>query len=195
MVRQGRGLHPSVDGSPEVLCPSAKHMGSGVEVIVLRALGWLCARAPHSRLDIVISMLRWHDPRTSVTWRCLLTSAYHGVQPQNSTLNQQVAWIEDFLRNNPRETVILSIKQEQEDAEQFPQLVQDALGSGMWRFDENFPTLGEVRGKGIFFSRFGKKNDGQFPNGQGLKPMSWPDNRGEGFEQDWHGTQFRIHDW
>lgn len=89
----------------------------------------------------------------------------------------------------------MSIKQEQEDDENFPQLVQDTLSSGMWRFDENFPTLGEVRGKGIFFSRFGKKNDGQFPNGQGLKPMSWPDNRAEGFEQDWHGTQFRIHDW
>lgn len=125
----------------------------------------------------------------------LLTPAFHGVQAQNSTLAQQVSWIEDFLRNNPRETVILSIKQEQEDAENFPQLVQDALSSGMWYFNEPFATLGEVRGKGIFFSRFGKKNDGQFPDGQGLKPMSWPDNRGEGFEQDWHGTQFRIHDW
>jgi hypothetical protein len=121
--------------------------------------------------------------------------AYHGIQAQNSTLRQQVEWIENFLRQNPRETVILSIKQEQEDAEQFPQLVQDCLSSGMWRFEEGFPTLGEVRGKGIFFSRFGKKRDDQFPNGQGLKPMRWPDNQGDGFDQDWHGTQFRIHDW
>lgn len=127
--------------------------------------------------------------------RTSLTPAYHGIQAQNSTLGQQVEWIENFLRQNPRETVILSIKQEQEDAEDFPQLVQDALSSGMWHFGENFTTLGEVRGKGIFFSRFGKKRDDQFPNGQGLKPMRWPDNQADGFDQDWHGTQFRIHDW
>ncbi|BEI80870.1 hypothetical protein CcaverHIS002_0200300 [Cutaneotrichosporon cavernicola] len=137
--------------------------------------------------------IRFFDIRLKAVGNELQT--FHGVQAQNSTLRQQVEWIEEFLRQNPRETVILSIKQEQEDAEQFPQLVQDALSSGMWRFDENFPTLGEVRGKGIFFSRFGKKSDDQFPNGQGLKPMRWPDNQADGFDQDWHGTQFRIHDW
>lgn len=125
-----------------------------------------------------------------------LTPAYHGIQPQYSTLQQQVDWIEAFLRAHPRETVVCSIKQENADEENFPQAVEDTLKrSGMWKFDEPLPTLGECRGRAVFFSRFGKKRDDQFPNGQGIKPLRWPNNIEGGFEEQVHGIGFRIQDW
>lgn len=125
-----------------------------------------------------------------------LTPAYHGIQPQYSTLQEQVNWVEEFLRAHPRETVIVSIKQEAADEEQFPVAVEETLKrSGMWRFDEPLPTLGECRGRAQFFSRFGKKKDDQFPNGQGIKPLRWPNNQQDGFEESVHGIPFRIQDW
>lgn len=120
---------------------------------------------------------------------------YHGIQPQNSILRQQVEWIEQFLRENPREAVICSIKQENDAYPDFPVKVWDTLQSGMWRFDEGLPTLGETRGKATFFSRFDRTSNEQFPSGQGMKPSRWPDNKGAGFDASIGDTLFRIHDW
>ncbi|BEI82049.1 hypothetical protein CcaverHIS002_0212090 [Cutaneotrichosporon cavernicola] len=121
---------------------------------------------------------------------------YHGVQPQNSTLQQQVTWIEEFLRQHPRETVIASIKQENADEERFPEAVEEMLKrSGMWRFDEPLPTHGQCRGRAQFFSRFGKKHGEQFPNGQGIKPLRWPNSVQNGFVEQVHGIDFRVQDW
>lgn len=107
-----------------------------------------------------------------------------------------MAWIENFLRAHPRETVVVSIKQENADEERFPELVEETLKrSGMWRFDEPLPTLGQCRGRAQFFSRFGKKKDEQFPNGQGIKPLRWPNAVQGGFVESVHGIDFRIQDW
>ncbi|GMK59048.1 hypothetical protein CspeluHIS016_0700630 [Cutaneotrichosporon spelunceum] len=121
---------------------------------------------------------------------------YHGIQPQYSTLQQQVTWIEDFLRAHPREVVVASIKQENADEEHFPGRVEETLTqSGLWRFDEPLPTLGQCRGRAQFFSRFGKKHNEQFPNGQGIKPLRWPNSVHHGFVEQVHGIDFRVQDW
>ncbi|EKD01172.1 phospholipase C-2 [Trichosporon asahii var. asahii CBS 8904] len=121
---------------------------------------------------------------------------YHGIQPMSSNINEVVGWINDFLARNPRETVVASFKQEQDADPNFPSLVEQALNSGgNWYFSEFLPTLGEVRGKAYFFSRFSKTDDSQFPNGQGFKPLQWPNNKSDGFEVDIRGTPCRIHDW
>lgn len=122
--------------------------------------------------------------------------AYHGIEPMTSNLREVVGWINDFLAQNPRETVIASFKQEQDSNQDFPRLVEEALTSGgNWYFSEFLPTLGEVRGKAYFFSRFSKTDDSQFPNGQGFKPLQWPNNNPDGFDVDIRGTTCRIHDW
>lgn len=121
---------------------------------------------------------------------------YHGIQPQNSTLQEQIGWIEQFLRENPRETVVCSIKQENDAFPEFPGKVYDTLTqSGLWNFNEGLPTLGQVRGRVTFFSRFDKTSDDQYPNGQGIKPSHWEDNKGAGFDASVGDTAFRIHDW
>jgi len=77
----------------------------------------------------------------------------------------------------------------------------NAIGStvnhGMWFLENRIPTLGEVRGKVVLFSRFG--GDGSaWPEGLegiGIHPRWWPDSRKEGFEWDLKGTRVRTHDW
>lgn len=121
---------------------------------------------------------------------------YHGIQNENSTLKEQVGWMNDFLRSHPRETIVCSIKQEDDNADDFPQLVYDTFKeSGLWRFDETLPTLGDARGRGVLFTRHHKNRDDQFPDGMGIHPDSWPDNRTDGFEWNCNGIPFRIHDW
>lgn len=122
---------------------------------------------------------------------------YHGVQNENSTLQEQLGWITNFLKAHPRETVVVSVKQEDEDADDFAKLVYDAFNAepNLWRYDETLPTLGDARGRGVLFTRFSRKNDGEFPNGLGIHPDTWPDNRHEGFDWNCNGIPFRIHDW
>jgi 1-phosphatidylinositol phosphodiesterase len=112
----------------------------------------------------------------------------------------------------------MSIKQEDSELTPpgvFSQMVRDAIafgpgggwagvkevGSdvnhGMWFLENRIPTLGEVRGRVVLFSRFGGDGSGwpQGLEGIGIHPRSWPDSRKEGFEWDLKGTRVRIHDW
>jgi len=116
------------------------------------------------------------------------------------------------------ETIVMSIKQEDGELTPsglFSEMVRDAIifgpgggwaginaiGStvnrGMWYLENRIPTLGEVRGKVVLFSRFG--GDGSaWPEGLegiGIHPKWWPDSRKEGFEWELKGTRVRTHDW
>lgn len=114
------------------------------------------------------------------------------MQPQNSTFAQQVEWIEGFLREHPRETVIVSIKQEEDNHPEFTNRIYDLIhSSGLWRFEGAIPRLGDVRGKAILFSRFACP----YSEGAGIAPSSWPNSVREGFEWDCNGVPFRVQDW
>ncbi|WOO83315.1 1-phosphatidylinositol phosphodiesterase [Vanrija pseudolonga] len=136
--------------------------------------------------------IRFLDIRLKVVNGELQT--YHGIQPQNSNLREQIGWVNDFLRGHNREAVFVSIKQENDDNPDFGRLVEEAFKEGgLTRWDETLPTLGEARGKAILFSRYHKNEDSQYPNGMGIHPTTWPDNN-EGFDWDCNGTPFRTQD-
>jgi len=87
----------------------------------------------------------------------------------------------------------VSVKQEQDAFSEFPGMVYDLIkGSGMWSFGSNIPNLGDVRGKALLFTRY---SDGNYAEGTGIHPTTWPDSLKDGFEWDCSGTPFRIHDW
>jgi 1-phosphatidylinositol phosphodiesterase len=86
----------------------------------------------------------------------------HGPLVQLLTARGALLAIYEFLERNPRETVIVSIKQEAGGpdervrfAESVMRLVE--MDGGMWYTEaQRIPRLGEVRGRCILFSRFGE---------------------------------------
>jgi 1-phosphatidylinositol phosphodiesterase len=144
--------------------------------------------------------------------------AYHGTWPQQTPFFAILNDVYDFLTSpvGQTETIVMSIKQEDGELTPpgvFSQMVRDAIifgpgggwvaaktsnvNHGMWFLENRIPTLGEVRGKVVLFSRFG--GDGSaWPEGLegiGIHPKAWPDSRKEGFEWDLKGTRIRVHDW
>lgn len=99
----------------------------------------------------------------------------------------------------------MSIKQEDfttTSAQSFSKLVHDEIFSGpggvdMWFLKNRIPTLGEVRGKVIMFSRFGGDGSGWEDGleGLGIHPTIWPDSEKYGFSWDCKNTLVRTHDW
>lgn len=84
----------------------------------------------------------------------------------------------------------------------FSQVVHEEIFSGaggkeMWFFENRIPTLGEVRGKVVMFSRFGGNGDGWEGalEGMGIHPSDWPDSEKAGFTWQCKDTLVRTHDW
>ncbi|KAF8267822.1 PLC-like phosphodiesterase [Lactarius quietus] len=133
--------------------------------------------------------------------------SYHGQYPQRTPFHSILADLYTFLTspNSARETVIVSIKQEDYDShspENFSALVRDEIeaspgGMGMWFLENRIPALGEVRGKAIMFSRFGVDGaaweDGL--EGMGIHPTNWPDSEKEGFSWTCKDVLVRTQDW
>lgn len=67
----------------------------------------------------------------------------------------------------------------------------------MWFLENRVPTLKEVRGKIILFTRFGY--DGlDWPaglNGMGIQPTQWPDSNPNGFTWTCGDVTFQMQDW
>ena len=139
---------------------------------------------------------------------------YHGQYPQRTPFQSILADLHTFLTSprSARETIVVSIKQEDYDThppENFSTLVRDEIeaspgGMGVWYLENRIPTLGEVRGKAIMFSRFGV-DGGAWEGGlegMGIHPTTWPDSVKEPFSwtckdvlvrtQDWHVVIFHI---
>ncbi|KAG6917032.1 hypothetical protein DXG01_004158 [Tephrocybe rancida] len=104
-----------------------------------------------------------------------------------------------------RETLVMSIKQEdftKFSYLQFSRLVHEELFNGpggreMWYLHNRIPTLGEVRGKVVMFSRFGGNGEGWDGGweGLGIHPLVWPDSRKTGFSWQCKDVLVRTHDW
>src|ERR1700761_2466731 len=92
--------------------------------------------------------------------------AYHGISNQRTPFPTILSDLHRFLKEHPSETIIVSIKQEDRGPVTFNTLVARDMGNseggwGMWFLDEGrIPSLGEVRGKCVMFSRFGGTPDG-----------------------------------
>jgi 1-phosphatidylinositol phosphodiesterase len=134
--------------------------------------------------------------------------AYHSVYPQRESFQSILATFHTVLSDpspGARETIVVSIKQENfqdVDSHTFSgavraEIEQSVGGLNLWFFENRIPTLGEVRGKCILFSRFGA-NGAEWPHGLaglGIHPTSWPDSAREVWEWTCANTRVRTHDW
>lgn len=70
-------------------------------------------------------------------------------------------------------------------------------GRDLWFLENRVPTLGEVRGKIVLFSRFGGNGAGWEGGleGIGIHPTNWPDSSPEVFYWNCKETLVRTHDW
>ncbi|EIW85462.1 PLC-like phosphodiesterase [Coniophora puteana RWD-64-598 SS2] len=126
---------------------------------------------------------------------------YHGIQSEHGRFSVMLNTIHAFLTNPStcRETLVVSIKEEDNNPTLFSQLVLQEItnstgGLDMWHLDERIPTLGEVRGKAVMFSRFG--NGTGWANGlMGIHPTTWPDSDKSGFSWNCGDTLVRTADW
>ncbi len=86
---------------------------------------------------------------------------------------------EDFLKANPSETLIISIKRDYGDTTEntFDVLFERYLNRDFWYLENRIPTLNEVRGKAIFMNRFcvDEENDEYTDFNTGLNFSGWPD--------------------
>jgi len=145
--------------------------------------------------------------------------AYHGVYPEKTPFQSILTDVHNFLTSDAgrNETIVMSIKQEDADKTPSPffsqkirEFIMNAPGGwddkvpsstgvnrGMWFLENRIPTLGEVRGKVVLFSRFG--GDGtawpQGVEGLGMHPTNWPDSSRNTFDWELKGTIVRTHDW
>jgi len=149
--------------------------------------------------------IRVLDIRLAIINRRLI--AYHGWYPQRTAFHSILRDIHTFLTSptSARETVIVSIKQEDFETESpkaFSSLVREEIeaspgGMSMWFLENRIPNLGEVRGKAIMFSRFG--GDGAAWEGEleglGIHPTKWPDSARQGFSWTCKDVLVRTQDW
>jgi 1-phosphatidylinositol phosphodiesterase len=165
--------------------------------------GWPFAQcqSPHQVLSVqLLNGIRVIDIRLSVIDNEHLI-AHHEIISQRVSFPSILQTIHDFLLEHPQEALVVSIKQEDEGAVRFNQLlardIEESKGGwGMWFLKGGrIPTLGEMRGKCLMFSRFGGTIEG-WPSdkGLGMHPTHWPDSS-MGFEW-WYGSSLiRVQDW
>ena len=149
--------------------------------------------------------IRALDIRLAIKYGHLV--AYHGQYPQRATFQSILGDLHAFLTSpsSARETIVVSIKQEDYDTqspEGFSNLVREEIeagpgGIGMWFLENRVPTLGEVRGKVIMFSRFGGDGAGWEGGleGMGIHPTNWPDSANEVFSWTCKDVLVRTQDW
>ncbi|KAF9501175.1 PLC-like phosphodiesterase [Pleurotus eryngii] len=131
--------------------------------------------------------------------------SYHGIYPQKTPFQDILKTIHGFFASSPKETIVMSIKQEDyahTPAPEFSALVHKEIfdgpgGEEMWFFENRVPKLGEVRGKVVLLSRFGGNGDGweNGLEGLGIHPTTWPDSDKSGFTWNCKETLVRTHDW
>jgi 1-phosphatidylinositol phosphodiesterase len=101
---------------------------------------------------------------------------HHGVVYQRANFDNVIDTAARFLKANPSECVIMSIKEEY-DASGNTRSFEDtfrayvAKNPSLWYLGSSIPTLSAARGKIVLFRRF---NAGQTP--LGIDASVWPDN-------------------
>ncbi|SPO41075.1 uncharacterized protein PSFLO_06557 [Pseudozyma flocculosa] len=144
--------------------------------------GWpisTCQSSAYTIREQLQRGIRFLDIRLSLKGGRLL--AYHGVSDQKIDFASILDDTYAFLEANAGETVVMSVKQEN-DLPGFKETVlRDHLGleddnerrtgaDRRWYLDARIPTLGEVRGKVVLISRFGTSRE----QPGGIHPPIWP---------------------
>lgn len=170
--------------------------------------GWPISQCQSITTPLAVQLqsgIRVLDIRLAVKDEGLM--AYHGLYPQHVPFQQILKTIHDFLTapETCRETLVMSIKQEDfmnVPPPIFSQRVRDEIagsagGMDMWFLSNRIPTLGEVRGKVVMFSRFGGDGNGWKGGleGMGIHPTTWPDSKKDGFTWECKNTLVQTHDW
>lgn len=156
-------------------------------------------------LKQLISGIRVLDIRLVVFKGHLIAS--HGATAQNANFTSILEDVCAFIQSpaGRSETVVMSIKEEDSiipSSPSFSRFVQKAIYSQpsrreLWFLENRVPSLGEVRGKIVLFSRFGMSGEGWDGgiNIMGIHPPIWPKSRREGFEWTLAKTRVRAQDW
>lgn len=165
--------------------------------------GWPIAQcqSPSTSLERQLNAgIRVLDIRLAIVDSHLIS--YHGIYPERTLFAEILSTVYTFLTTpeTSRETIVMSIKQEDSDTERFSKLVHQEIvaspgGLGMWYLENRLPTLGEVRGKVVMFSRFGTDGHGWDNAAIGIHPSIWPDNDRHGFTWNCQDVLVRTHDW
>ncbi|KAI6164266.1 PLC-like phosphodiesterase [Pisolithus thermaeus] len=161
--------------------------------------GWPISQCQSVTLGAQLnSGIRVIDIRLAINGNRLIS--FHGIVSQYTAFSDVLHQLHAFLTapSTCSETVVVSIKQEDDDTRRFPQLVREEImkspgGLDMWYLEDRIPNLGEVRGKAVMFSRFG--GDGWTGGAVGIHPPVWPDSARLGFTWDCKGTIIRVQDW
>jgi len=170
--------------------------------------GWPISQCQSAATPLSVQLtngIRVLDIRLAIENGQLFT--YHGQFREGTTFQSILGDIHAFLTSpiSARETIVVSIKQEdfkKNSAEAFSILVRKEIeagpgGIGMWFLENHVPTLGQVRGKVIMFSRFGGDGtawEGGF-EGMGIHPTTWPDSAKQGFTWTCKDVLVRTQDW
>ncbi|KAH7889971.1 PLC-like phosphodiesterase [Phlebopus sp. FC_14] len=152
-------------------------------------------------LDVQLSSgIRVIDVRLSIIDGRLIS--YHGIYPERTPFSDILSTLYSFLTTpaTSSETVVVSIKQEDSDTHRFSKLVREEImfspgGLQMWYLDNRIPSLGEVRGKAVMFSRFGGNGLGWDQGAIGIHPTLWPDSEKVGFTWTCQDTLVQVQDW
>lgn len=90
--------------------------------------------------------------------------AVHGFVDQRASFDSVTATIENFIKDNPSEMIIMSVKEEADPSSSdisFEDSLKQYLTSNIYYLNKELPsTLGEVRGKVILLSRYGGSSIG-----------------------------------
>jgi 1-phosphatidylinositol phosphodiesterase len=114
---------------------------------------------------------------------------YHGKVSQKISFADVLADCDRFLKAQPGECVILSVKQEADpvDSQQtFQQTFDSYTNQAPWWLGADLPALGEVRGRLVLFRRFAAA---RLPEGIPAGPGQWSDNT-----TFWIGHDIRVQD-
>ncbi|KAL4065297.1 PLC-like phosphodiesterase [Scleroderma citrinum] len=165
--------------------------------------GWPITQcqSPTNALDIQLnSGIRVLDIRLAIIESRLIS--YHGVVSQRTSFADILRQLHAFLTapSTCSETVVVSIKQEDQDPPLFSRLVREEImtspgGIDMWYLENRIPNLGEVRGKAVMFSRFGGNGYGWKDCAIGIHPPLWPDSPRLCFSWDCGNTLVQTQDW
>lgn len=101
---------------------------------------------------------------------------HHGPIDQKLTFEGVLGSVTGFLKSNPGECVILSVKEEydaEKNTRSFEQTFDTyvARDPDRWWLKAELPTLGQVRGKIVLFRRFSSTSQTK-----GIHAPKWPDN-------------------
>lgn len=145
--------------------------------------GWpvsTCQESTSSITDQLRKGVRFLDIRLSLKNNVLY--AYHGVQDEKMAFSEILEQTYTFLAQQPRETVIMSIKQENAVSGFRDAVMTGCVGAAVdkWYTGTRVPTLAQARGKIVLFSRFGSADE----QPGGIHAVTWPDSSPTPFGYD-----------